>query len=245
MSHYVELLKRARQDGGLFTPRPSLPREASDARDTLPLGRPKNDYWQQLVHELFVRCDPAGRGVVGLASATAGEGTSYVAAHLASELARTLERPALLLEANIYRPSQAERHGVEPEPGLRRMLAERDFVLEQALRQTGQDNLWLLPAGARAAITPPDWTSFPLWLARLRERFAAVVVDLPPANLSTDVLILGPRLDGLVLVVEADLCSREVIQSAAVRLRRANPNLLGTVLNKRKFVIPEALYRRL
>lgn len=76
-------------------------------------------------------------------------------------------------------------------------------------------------------------------------RFRGIVVDLPPVNLSTETTIIGGWLDGLVLVAEADLCSREVLQNAVARLRRATPNLVGAVLNKRKFVIPERIYRRL
>ena len=143
-----------------------------------------NDSWQQLVQELFVRRDAAGGGAVGVASATAGEGTSFVAAHLAAELARTIEQPTLLLEANVFRPTQAGRHGVEPEPGLRRVLADREFSLDHVLRQTGIESLWLLSSGAPGVTgAAPDWTSFPRLLARLRERFRALVLDLPPVNL--------------------------------------------------------------
>jgi Mrp family chromosome partitioning ATPase len=251
MSRHVELLRRARQDGDLFERPPVVD---GPAANTSPhpgprlgwFGPTSNDYWQQLVQELFVRRDTAGRGAVGVASATAGEGTSFVAAHLAAELARTLEQPTLLLEANVFRPSQAGRHGVEPDPGLRRLLAEREFPLDQALRQTGIEGLWLLPGGASGFYgAAPDWTCFPRLLARLRERFTALVIDLPPVNLSTDAMLLGAWLEALVLVVEADLCSREVVHSAEERLRRANPNFVGTVMNKRKFVIPEAIYRRI
>jgi Mrp family chromosome partitioning ATPase len=246
VSRRVELLRRARLDGELFA-RSAIPPSVTRAPASPALlrsWRTATGCWQQLAHEVFLRRNGRERGVVGLASATSGEGTSYVTGHLAVELARMSEQAILLLEANVYRPTQADRHGIEPEPGLRRLLAERELPLEEVLHQTGIENLWLLPTGHRA-LTTPEWTSFPPTLRRLRERFSAIVVDLPPVNLSSDVTILGAWLDGLVLVVEADTCSREVIQSAVERMRRASPNLLGAVLNKRKFVIPESIYRRL
>jgi Mrp family chromosome partitioning ATPase len=240
VSVHLDILRKAQLEEELFSGSATVIQRA-------PTGRPTaRDQWQQLVHELFLRREESGACAIGLASATAGEGTSYVAQHLAAELARTSDRDTLLLEANLYRPAQAVRHGVEPDPGLRRALAEREFPVESCWRETTVNHLWLLPAGSPAAGSPaPDWTLLPCLLQGLRSRFRGIVVDLPPVNLSTDATIIGGSLDGLVLVVEADLCSREVIQHAVSRLRRANSNLLGSVLNKRKFVIPEAVYRRL
>jgi capsular exopolysaccharide synthesis family protein len=243
VSVHLDLLRRAQLEGELFARAASgpAPGEPPPAR-----RHAARDQWQQLVHELFLRREEPDLGAIGLTSATAGEGASYVAQNLSAELARITGWSTLLLEANLDRPAQARRHGVEPDPGLRRALSDRDFTLQHCLRETPVDRLWLLPAGSPGAGSlSPDWTLLPHLLQSLRSRFRAIVVDLPPVNFSTDTTIIGGRLDGLVLVVEADLCSREVIQNAVSRLRRANSNLLGSVLNKRKFVIPEAIYRRL
>jgi capsular exopolysaccharide synthesis family protein len=243
VSVHLDLLRRARLEGELFARGTTAP---AAGEPTFARRHASRDQWQQLVHELFLRHEEPDLWAIGLASATAGEGTSYVAQHLTAELARTTGWSTLLLEANLDRPAQAQGHGVEPDPGLRRALSDRDFPVESCLRETPVDRLRLLPAGSPGTGSPhPDWTRFPDLLQSLRSCFRAVVVDLPPVNLSTDATIIGGRLDGLVLVVEAGLCSREVIQNAVSRLRRSNSNLLGSVLNKRKFVIPEAVYRRL
>ena len=205
------------------------------------------DEWQQLTHQLFLRRNGDAPRSVGIASATAGEGTSYVAFHLAAELARATARPTLLLEANVYRPSQAEQHGVPPNPGLRQLLRDRNFPLDSCVHQTAVETLWLLPAGSTVdgLSRAPDWTNFRCVFESLRGRFSAIIADLPPVNLSSDAMIIGRLFDAAALGVEADLCGREAIQNAVSRLRRANPNVMGTVLNKRKFLVPEMLYRRL
>lgn len=241
MSRHVEILRRARLDGDLFT-------GAAAAQVAVVPARPASarDQWQQLVHELFLRREESGSCAMGLAASTAGEGTSYVARHVAAELARTSEWNTVLVEANLYRPAQALRHGVEPDPGLRRLLSDRAFPIESCIRETGVARLWVLPAGSPSdSASVPEWALLPRLLQWLRVRFRGIVVDLPPVNLSTETTIIGGWLDGLVLVAEADLCSREVLQNAVARLRRATPNLVGAVLNKRKFVIPERIYRRL
>jgi len=253
MSRHLDVLRKARMDAELFTPLAAFEPRPVAAGRARPAVAPAaqfgdcRDQWQQLVHQLFLQGSPDARHSVGLASATAGEGTSHVVFHLAAELARSTSRPTLLLEANLYRPAQAERFAVEPDPGLRHRLRDGQVALEQCLHQTAIDHLWLLPAGlpSDGFAEAPDWTGFRRLFQSLRERFAAIVADLPPVNLSTDALIVAPLFDSLALVVQADLCSREVIQNTVARLRRANPNLAGAILNKRRFVIPTSLYRRL
>jgi Mrp family chromosome partitioning ATPase len=243
VSRHLEILRRARLDDGLFDRTP--PRAARWRAGSAAASPSSRDQWQQLVHEIFLRREGPATGILGLASATAGEGTTYVTGHAAAELARSTGWRTLLLEANLLRPSQALRHGVEPDPGLRRLL-QGETPLEECLRPTGVAELWLLPAGSvREGGSSPDWSLLPPLLDRLRREFRAVLVDLPPVNLSADATIVAAWLDAVVLVVQAALCSREVIRNAVGRLGRANPNVLGSVLNRREFPIPEVIYRRL
>jgi len=58
-------------------------------------------------------------------------------------------------------------------------------------------------------------------------------------------MVLGQLADGAVLVLEANATRREVTLKVAADLRAAHIKILGAVLNKRTFAIPEALYRRL
>ena len=114
MSRHLEILRRAKLDAELFlragagenghTRRPGL---QPVLRTSWATGHAR-DQWQQLVHELFLRRRHDARYSLGLTSATPGEGTSYIAAHLAAELARSAAQPTLLVEANLYRPAQAE-----------------------------------------------------------------------------------------------------------------------------------------
>lgn len=256
MSRHLEILRRARMDGELFG-QGAKPRNGGGKRraESAPSfsastaagawgGTQCRDEWQRLAHQLFLTRNGDAPRSVALASATAGEGTSCVAFNLAAELARATARPTLLLEANVYRPSQAEQHGVSPNPGLRQTLWDKNFPLDSCVHQTAVETLWLMPAGSvvEGLSSAPDWANFRGVFESLREKFTAIIADLPPINLTTDAMIIGPLFDAAVLVVEADLCGREAIQNAASRLRRANSNVMGAVLNKRKFFVPELLY---
>jgi Mrp family chromosome partitioning ATPase len=49
--------------------------------------------------------------------------------------------------------------------------------------------------------------------------------------------------DAALLVVESDQANREVVRQAGLRLAESGVRLLGVILNKRTYPIPEKLYR--
>ena len=235
MSRYLAILRKTRREDELFG---------------RPAATPANgrERWRPLMQEIFHRRGVPAPQAVGFASATPGEGASFVAAHVALEVARSTGRPTLLLEANLHRPAQATQHGVDPDPGLRQLASNPEVTLESCLQPSPTGSLWILPAGSNGvngSKALPDWSRLERAFAAMRERFPAILVDLPPVNLSGEAILVGTLLDAVVLVVEAGLCSREVVEHAATRLRRADLNVIGAVLNKRKLPIPEPLYRRL
>ncbi len=79
----------------------------------------------------------------------------------------------------------------------------------------------------------------------MREQFDLTLLDTPPINTFPEGLALTPWVDGVVLVVRAGHTRREVVQHAAEQIRLHGGKILGVVLNRRRYVIPNFLYRRL
>jgi Mrp family chromosome partitioning ATPase len=80
-------------------------------------------------------------------------------------------------------------------------------------------------------------------ISELRKEFEFVLIDAPPLNTYADGTALGQLADGVVLVLEANCTRREVASRAAENLRAAQIPILGAILNKRTYPIPEMLYR--
>lgn len=80
---------------------------------------------------------------------------------------------------------------------------------------------------------------------RLLEQANLVIVDSPPVLASPLALAMAPTVDGVVLVVEAERTRTAVAAAARDALRAGGANLLGVVLNRRRFHVPSALWRRL
>jgi protein-tyrosine kinase len=56
---------------------------------------------------------------------------------------------------------------------------------------------------------------------------------------------MGQLADGIVLIVGANQSRRDTIRQAKEHLDTAQVQILGAILDQRRFPIPEFLYRRL
>ena len=82
-------------------------------------------------------------------------------------------------------------------------------------------------------------------LQALRANLGYTLIDCPSIGSSHDAAMLAPDVDGVVLVVEADRTKRDQILRARHTIEMVRGNLMGLVLNRRRHVVPDRLYRRL
>jgi protein-tyrosine kinase len=62
---------------------------------------------------------------------------------------------------------------------------------------------------------------------------------------SPDGIAIARRVDGVVLVLEAEKTRGPVAENLKERIQKNGGNLLGIIFNKRRHYIPEFLYKRL
>ena len=80
-------------------------------------------------------------------------------------------------------------------------------------------------------------------MSDLRQRFRFVLIDSAPIVPFLDGCILASVVDAVVFVVESDRTRSEVVDHAIENLRSRGAKILGIVLNKRVFYIPNYIYR--
>jgi hypothetical protein len=109
------------------------------------------------------------------------------------------------------------------------------------------NRLWWMPHAVFLEGSAPGIS--PVWLESRLEKFHAdfdfTLLHLPAAARSSEAVLLGHLSDGVVLVVEANSTRRAKALATKEMLQAANVRILGTVLNGRRFPIPEGIYRRL
>jgi Mrp family chromosome partitioning ATPase len=79
----------------------------------------------------------------------------------------------------------------------------------------------------------------------LHSQFDWVILDGPPVTTYPDASNLAVVADGAILVLRAERTRSEVAERAMKVLNEAGVALLGGVLNRRRYHIPEFIYRRL
>ena len=101
------------------------------------------------------------------------------------------------------------------------------------LKRTDVANLWLLPSGP----LPPNPAEL-LGSERLGQVVSAlawadiILLDSPPVLAVTDAAVLGARVDGVVLVLEAGATRRDEAKQSLAELQRVGANVLGVVINQ-------------
>src|SRR6185437_14096481 len=89
----------------------------------------------------------------------------------------------------------------------------------------------------------PESTPLERHLNVLRKRFDYVLVNCPSLKQSTDALVVGKHCAGVCLVVAAGKTTRNQIQGALTTMALASVPVLGFVLNKRTYPVPEFIYK--
>lgn len=149
----------------------------------------------------------------------------------------------VIVDCDLERPACHLVFKLEPGPGLMDYLLER-ASLGEVIQLSLLDNLDLVTAGLtkRRVHSPFDLDRFAEFLAELKEYYDYILIDSAPALRSTQARIIAQKVDGVILVAAANQTRWEVVNELK-RLLEDDSRVLGAVLNKRRFVIPKALYR--
>lgn len=182
---------------------------------------------------------------LGITSCQSGEGVSTVAANLAAVSVDVYGGRVLLIDANLKRPALASTLAVRETPGLVDALAGNASASD-CIVETDREGLFVMPAGTKTnRASHLGRQAGALLFDSLRADYQLVVVDLPPSGELDDRLLASQLLDGYLLVVESERVRQQVAQRVQEDFQRASARLIGVVLNKRDFHIPEWLYKKL
>ena len=196
----------------------------------------------RLVQRLF-RAPGAPRSVV-FAGVDAGDGCSSICAAAAENLAATAPGTVCLVDGDLRNPSLHKTFEMDNSVGLTQAITQQGAIQNFARRVAGT-NLWVMPSGSPNASALAGSEAMRARIAELRETFQFVIVDSPAMNRFPDAIMLGRMVDGVLLVLQSNATRRETARNVIDSIRGANVNLLGAVLNKRTFPIPQNLYDRL
>jgi len=181
-----------------------------------------------------------------ITSSVRGEGSSSVCAQFARALTQGGQENVLLVDANLRNPVLHDIFGLERKGGLVELLAGTASGTE-VIKQTDSRGLFVVTSG-QPAEEPSRLLSSPHLkeaLTTWNRDYSYVLLDSCPVLNYVDAVILSRLMDGVVLVVQAGKTRWEVVRRAQSTLSDSKATVLGVVLNRRQYVIPKRIYRRL
>lgn len=224
-------------------PRPTQPRAILDQFRANFSGD-----FQRLYELVIGGTDVEASHVIQFAASQFDEGTTSITLGFAGFLAGLHSKDQVIaVEGNLRRPSFQEIFGLDSPIGLQAVLEGR-VQLDDAIVGPTEAGFSLLTADKTSGKADLlSWDSSRAGLTRtfgaLRERFRFVLVDSPPIIPFVDGCILCANTYGVVFVVESNRTRAEVVNQALEMLKSGGANILGIILNKRVFHIPNFIYR--
>jgi capsular exopolysaccharide synthesis family protein len=177
-----------------------------------------------------------------IVSATPGDGKTMIARHLAEAAARMGSR-ALLLEADLRRPTLAQQLEVQSGPGLTDVLIGA-LSLSEAIQlidldaQSGEHarerTLDVLVAGAALPPNPGELVeshAMETLLEHAKSEYDLVVIDTPPLAAVSDAFPLLRKVDGVIVVGRVGRNRRDAAERLHETLSGAGAPLLGVIAN--------------
>jgi len=197
----------------------------------------------QGIESLLPHCP---RKIVQFIGSQEGEGTSTIAMEFARTAAFKIGKSVLLLDADRVQPSHHHYFPVRLDTGWLESVKSRRGI-GGALYQV-QGSGFLVSSSSDGGPSSSDVflsASIDSFWNILRHRFDLIIVDSPPLTESSEGLAIAPKVDGVVIVVEAERTRWTVAENVKKRLGKVGGNILGIVFNKRRYYIPQAIYERL
>ncbi|TFW06314.1 chromosome partitioning ATPase, partial [Oxalobacteraceae bacterium OM1] len=170
-------------------------------------------------HSMGITGMPVRRpNLIMVTSALPSEGKSFTSVNLAMSIAMELERTALLVDADVARPSLPGLLGVEPKPGLLDVLMNKDIQLGDVIQKTNVEKLNLVMAGTPHPRATELLASEAMGrlLDEIADRYPdrIVIFDSPPLLVTTQARVLATHMGQIVFVVHAEHTLQAAVKEA-------------------------------
>ena len=178
-------------------------------------------------------------------SAVKGEGKTTIISAFARVLAIGGSQKICVVDCSVRSPGLHRLVGVDNDRGVVDYLGG-EVELEAIIHDI--DGIDFIPAGVTANID----ISMPLFnsermaqmMRQLSETYDYVLIDTAAILEAPETPNIASYSDGVVLVVHTGNTRREVIKRAMLMVEKLDGRFIGTVLNRKKYYIPEFIYRR-
>jgi len=246
MSKIYEALENAQQESRMMEKTiPKLPQTNDPTLLPSVVEMDMEDEMISLYQNIESRLPDLDRKVILFLSAKEGEGTSTIVREFARVAAKKMGKLVFLLDSNRNTPHKCLFLHITPECGWEEIA--RDDADPAINSNRGEMDVETRPDNVLYGDGQLNFYSTEIldFWESLRKKYHLVLIDSAAASRSPEGIELSRRVDGVVLVVEAEKTRWQVVENLKNKIENNGGNILGIVFNKRRYYIPESIYRKL
>jgi len=174
-----------------------------------------------------------------------GEGVSTVVREFAKVAVERHGKSVLVLDAAYQDPGRRININVTCEYGWLDMLKEGELI-DKAFFRVGESNLYFAPISVQASMVPPakDLSMSLKFWDKLKEKFDLILIDSSSDANASESIAISRNVDAVLLVIEAEKTRKKVVKNLKNRINANGGTVVGVIFNKRKYYIPEYLYKK-
>jgi capsular exopolysaccharide synthesis family protein len=208
--------------------------------------RPELEWYENIKTRMLTRYPGESIKSIMFTSASHGGGSTTTAISFAKALAKYSQVTVLLIDANLRTPNMRRTFNIKHNRGLSDILVNENAKAFKSIK-IGQSILCVLACGRHdhGAASLFESRSFDRFLKEMGKRFDFIIFDTAPLAIFPESRLLSEKVDGVILVVRSGKIRRQVALRAKKELEETGARLLGVVLNRKKYHIPDWLYKRL
>jgi Mrp family chromosome partitioning ATPase len=200
----------------------------------------------QGINNELLGCDEDSRKYLMVSSATRGEGKSTLSLLYAAYMAENSNSRKILLINASDGDYDKEFPGLDSDDmtTLTGFLVNRkeneDFG--RIIHKTAYDSIDYMKLYEHSGVYFP-YEEFSDFLNTVSGSYDTIIVDSKPASMNPDVDALARLVKNVVLITKYGGSTYEQIKPVIKRFREVDANILGAIINERKYYIPQFLYR--
>ena len=168
---------------------------------------------------------------VAVTSVLPTEGKSFVIANIAYSMANSGQR-VVLLDLDLRRPRVEKilKAGKRTKGAVDVIMgtASIDEVVENYAENMDFIGVGSIPPNPTIVLSSKRIDTL---LSELKQRYDRVLIDMPPAVVTSDVSLVGNKLDGIVLVVRPGKAIKDGLRIVVENLKTVGVKILGVIVN--------------
>lgn len=202
--------------------------------------------WYELHNKLLSRHQQVRLRTLMFTGIDHGIGVTTAVVNFGRALAETSSRKVLIIDINLRTPQLHSIFKLNPDNGITELFLD-NRVKTCAFKKVGEGQLSVITCGRNCS----DGANYfereriEVLIREALDKFDFVLLDSAPITKFADSQAICSLVDGTLLVIQAGKTRPQQALRAKKELEEAGGKLLGVILNKRKYYIPEWIYRRL